>query len=132
AGAYVTTEASAAPASADRVHITEGGTQENPKVYSGDGETVGGIDIEADHVVVENYVVAEPEAPGVFIEGDDVTLRNVTVSDPTGGDGDGIRFFGDDIKILNNTVSGTSNEYGHADCMQTFASDTPPSNDVLI
>jgi hypothetical protein len=135
AGAYFTTavgSASAASASAERVQITESGTAEEPKTYDGEGKTVGGIDIEADYVIVQNYVMEGPEAPGVSIEGNNVTLQNVTIKDPTGGDGDGLRFFGDDIKILNNKISGTSNENGHADCMQTFSSDSPPSNNVLI
>lgn len=117
---------------ADRLQITEGGTPEEPVKYSGNGETVGGIDIEAENVVVEGYVMDGPEAPGVFMEGNNITLQDVTIANPTDGDGDGIRFFGDDLKILNNKISGTSNENGHADCMQTFSSDSPPSNNVLI
>lgn len=120
-------------ASVDRLVITSGGTPSNPKVYSGNGAHVDGITIEADHVVVEGYVADRPSAPGIEIWGSDVTVRDVTVTSPRGGDGDGIRFFGDDIRILSNTIRGTSNSDGrHADCMQTYSDDSPPSNRVLI
>ncbi|MDW6058378.1 right-handed parallel beta-helix repeat-containing protein [Streptomyces sp. FXJ1.4098] len=70
---------------------------------------------------------------GVELTGDRITLRNTTVIRPKGGDGDGIRFFGDDLTIAHNTVRDTDNSGGrHADCMQTFASDTPPSHRVRI
>ncbi|GAA4509297.1 hypothetical protein GCM10023191_070340 [Actinoallomurus oryzae] len=115
-----------------RLVITKGGTPGKPITYSGGGQAVGGITIEADNVIVDGYVMNRPEAPGVEMTGDNITLRNTTITRPHGGDGDGLRFFGDDLKILNNRISGTSNRYGHADCMQTFASDTPPSHNVLI
>jgi hypothetical protein len=58
------------------------------------------------------------------------------VDHPTGGDADGLRFFGTNIKILHNTISNINPDGGsaHADCMQTFAtgSDSPPSQHVLI
>ncbi|OON77316.1 right-handed parallel beta-helix repeat-containing protein [Streptomyces tsukubensis] len=117
---------------AARLVITKGGTAEHPAVHRGGGRTVGGITVEADHVVVEGYRVDRPEAPGIEITGDDITVRDNTVSHPHGGDGDGLRFFGDDLKIQRNTLKGMSNRYGHADCMQTFADDTPPSRRVLI
>lgn len=116
----------------DRLEITEGGTPEKPKVYSGHGERVGGITINADNVIVEGYTMEQPEAPGIEMTGNNITVRNNTVSAPRGGDGDGLRFFGNNLKILHNTISGTDNSEGHADCMQTFASDTPPSQNVLI
>ncbi|AJE80388.1 hypothetical protein SLNWT_0012 [Streptomyces albus] len=116
-----------------RLEITKGGTADSPITYYGpDGQAVAGISIEADHVVVDGYTMDEPSAPGVEMEGAGITLQHVKISHPVDGDGDGIRFFGTDLKILDNTVTGTSNDNGHADCMQTFASDTPPSHDVLI
>ncbi|MFG2205670.1 right-handed parallel beta-helix repeat-containing protein [Streptomyces sp. NPDC048638] len=128
-----TSAASAAQeGAAPRLVITEGGTAEHPAVYRGGGRTVGDITVEADHVVVEGYRVDRPKAPGIEITGHDITVRDNTVRRPHGGDGDGLRFFGDDLKIQRNTISGTSNRYGHADCMQTFADDTPPSRRVLI
>ncbi|GHH20375.1 right-handed parallel beta-helix repeat-containing protein [Streptomyces lanatus] len=122
-------EAAAAPS---RLVITEGGTAERPAVYRGQGRTVDGITVEADHVIVEGYTVDTPEAPGIEVTGDDITVRGNTVTRPHGGDGDGLRFFGDDLRILRNTIRGTSNRHGHADCMQTFADDTPSSRRVLI
>ncbi|MFF4607563.1 right-handed parallel beta-helix repeat-containing protein [Streptomyces sp. NPDC001339] len=132
--AYATTTAppSASAAASTRLVITKGGTADRPAVYRGHGDAVDGITVEADHVVVEGYTVDTPKAPGVEITGDDITIRNNTVTRPHGGDGDGLRFFGTDLKILHNTIRGASNSYGHADCMQTFASDTPPSRGVLI
>lgn len=123
----------ASGAAGRRLEITVGGTARNPKVYSGHGRKVDGITIEADNVVVDGYVMDQPEAPGIEMTGNNITVRNNTISRPRGGDGDGLRFFGSDLKILNNRISGTTNDNGrHADCMQTFASDTPSSRNVLI
>ncbi|MEU5027608.1 right-handed parallel beta-helix repeat-containing protein [Streptomyces milbemycinicus] len=116
-----------------RLVITKGGTPRHPIVYSGGGDSVKGITVEADDVVVEGFRAVRPQAPGVELTGDRITLRNTTVIRPKGGDGDGIRFFGDDLTIAHNTVRDTDNSGGrHADCMQTFASDTPPSHRVRI
>jgi hypothetical protein len=117
----------------DRLVITEGGTGDKPAVYNGEGRSVNGITVEADHVVVEGYILERPEAPGIEITGTGITVQNNTISNPQGGDGDGLRFFGEDLKILGNTIKGTSNsDDRHADCMQTFADDSPPSRNVLI
>jgi hypothetical protein len=119
--------------SGERLVITTGGNRAEPVTYRGRNGAVGGIDVEADHVVVRGFVLDEPEAPGVWLEGDGITLRDTAITRPRGGDGDGIRFFGDDLRILNNTITGTDNSTGaHADCMQTYASDSPPSRNVLI
>ena len=108
----------------ERLKIDKGGTADEPVTYAGHGARVGGIDIEADHVIVEGYTMEEPSAPGIEVYGDDVTVQDNTVTAPQGGDGDGLRFFGDHITIRNNTISQTDNSTGaHADCMQTFATD---------
>jgi hypothetical protein len=119
---------------AKRLKITKGGTAEKPVVYDGGGTTeVGGIDVDANFVVVQGYVMNQPSAPGVRMTGNNNTLQNNKITKPKGGDGDGIRFFGDHLKILHNTVSQTDNSTGaHADCMQTYQSDTPSSSDVTI
>ncbi|MCP3805102.1 right-handed parallel beta-helix repeat-containing protein [Allokutzneria sp. A3M-2-11 16] len=117
---------------ASRLTINQGGTAENPRVYDGTGKTVDGIDIRASHVIVRNFTMNRPSAPGIRALGNNITLEANTITNPVNGDGDGIRFFGDNIKILRNTISGTSNKYGHADCMQTYATNTPGSNHVLI
>ncbi|MGW7750048.1 right-handed parallel beta-helix repeat-containing protein [Streptomyces violaceusniger] len=119
--------------SRQRLVITRGGSRDHPITYAGGGDAVDGITIEADDVIVEGFRSVRPEAPGIELTGHRVTVRNNTVIGPRGGDGDGIRFFGDDLTIAHNTVRDTDNSHGrHADCMQTFASDTPPSHRVRI
>jgi hypothetical protein len=119
--------------SGERLVIDHGGTAEQPIMYRGRQGAAAGIDIATDHVIVRGFVLDQPEAPGVWMEGNDITLRDTTITSPQGGDGDGIRFFGNDLRILHNTVSGTDNSTGaHADCMQTYSSDSPPSQNVLI
>ncbi len=115
-----------------RVTIDKGGTPDKPITYDGTGVDADGVTIEADNVIVVNFTLNRPQAPGIEATGNNITLRDNRITTPVNGDGDGIRFFGNGIKILGNTVRGTSNRYGHADCMQTFASDTPPSQDILI
>lgn len=119
--------------SSGRLMIDKGGTADKPLVYDGHGQSVNGITVEADNVVVQNYKVDKPSAPGVEVTGNNITVQKITVTDPQGGDGDGLRFFGNDLKIIGNTISGTHNtDDRHADCMQTFADDSPPSQRVLI
>jgi hypothetical protein len=123
-----------APNKASRLKITKGGTPDKPITYSGNGTTeVGGITIEADNVIVQGYKMTEPQAPGIEMTGNNITLQNNTVTKPKGDDGDGLRFFGNNLKILHNTISETDNSTGaHADCMQTFQSDSPSSEHVTI
>ncbi|HEY0578355.1 MAG TPA: hypothetical protein VGD73_29985 [Pseudonocardia sp.] len=122
--------------SGERLEITRGGSEQAPITFLGDGKTVtSGINVSADNVVVDGFVAQEPEAPGVALQGSNITLRNTTINSPREGDGDGIRFWGNNIKILHNTITDTSNDTGaHADCMQTYATDenNPASQDVLI
>jgi hypothetical protein len=120
--------------SADRMRLTRSGTAAGPIMVVGDGlSSVQGISINADYVVVRGFNVTGATAPGVEIRGNEVTLLDNVVSSPRGGDGDGIRFFGNGIKILHNTISDVRNLGGaHADCMQTFATNTPTSSNVLI
>ncbi|MBB6378329.1 hypothetical protein BKA01_005589 [Pseudonocardia eucalypti] len=119
-----------------RLKIKKGGSADKPVQVVGDGRTaVKGIDVEADNVVVDGFTADQPKAPGASLKGNNITLTNTTINSPEKGDGDGIRFWGDNIKILHNTVTDTRNERGsHADCMQSFAtdSDSPASHNVLI
>jgi hypothetical protein len=119
-----------------RLEITRGGADGAPITVLGQGRTaVAGISVKADNVVVDGFTADRPEAPGVELLGNHLTLRNVAVTEPQGDDGDGVRFFGSDITIAHNTISGTSNADGaHADCMQTFATDEkhPASQHVMI
>jgi Right handed beta helix region len=80
-------------------------------------------------------IASEPQAPGISLRGTNITVTNSVVARPRGGDGDGIRFWGRDIRIAHNTVTDTrGQDERHADCMQTFATDEqhPASQDVLI
>jgi hypothetical protein len=119
-----------------RLKIGKGGSEGSPLQVLGDGRTrVKGITVTADNVVVDGFVADEPRAPGASLKGNNITLRNTTINGPRRDDGDGIRFWGSNIKILHNTITDTRNSKGaHADCMQTFAtdSDNPASEDVLI
>jgi hypothetical protein len=119
-----------------RLTVDRGGSADSPIIIRGDGRTVTkGISVEADNVIVDGFVAQEPEAPGVALKGGNITLRNTTINSPRQGDGDGIRFWGSNIKIVHNTITDTSNATGaHADCMQTYATDedNPASQDILI
>ncbi|HEY1970681.1 MAG TPA: hypothetical protein VGH89_22200, partial [Pseudonocardia sp.] len=118
-----------------RVNITKGGSDGQPISVIGNKTPAGGISVEADNVVVDGFVLDQPQAPGAELRGNNITLRNTWINDPQDGDNDGIRFFGNGIKILHNTVAKTApRNKSHADCMQTFATDSdhPASQDVLI
>lgn len=116
------------------LRITASGTEGAPITITGDGDTaVKGIRVNANNVVVQGFNVIGAAAPGVWLKGNNLTLQNTRIDHPTGGDHDGIRYFGDGIKILHNHISNITNTGGaHADCMQTFATTTPTSHNVLI
>ncbi|MDT7666820.1 MAG: hypothetical protein QOD04_6376 [Pseudonocardiales bacterium] len=117
-----------------RLTVSHSGTPAAPILVLGDGKAaVKGLTIKADNVTVGGLNLTGAAAPGVEMTGNGITLVNNTVASPRGGDGDGIRFFGSNLRILHNTISDTRNLNGaHADCMQTFASDSPASQHVLI
>ena len=126
--------------------ITTGGVPGRPIIYAGQGSvTVRGIDVEASDVVVEGFTSDHGNAMGAKLHGDDIIFSDNSINNPvyTGEDTDGVRFFGDGIAILHNTISDvnggshcTNDGCGdgpHPDCFQTFASDHyPTSTDVLI
>jgi hypothetical protein len=120
-----------------RLTIASGGTPARPVTVVGSGRTVvNGITVTADNVVVLGFRVLHASAPGILIKGDSITVQGNTVIHPSGGDYDGLRFFGTNLKILDNVITDISPDGSgaHADCMQTFAtdSDSPPSRNVLI
>jgi hypothetical protein len=118
-----------------RLEIKKGGTNGAPITITGDGNTVvKGITISASNVVIEGFQVLNAAAPGIQIQGNGVTVQDNTVKHPSGGDYDGLRFFGNNLKILHNTISDINPQGSgaHADCMQTFTSDMPSSENVLI
>ena len=120
---------------ASRLQVTRSGTSTAPIMLIGDGNTtVKGITVKADHVVVDGFSAVGASAPGILMEGNNITMQNNKVSRPTGGDHDGLRFFGDNLKILNNRISDIDpgGSGAHADCMQTFQNDTPSSKNVVI
>ncbi|WP_028921191.1 right-handed parallel beta-helix repeat-containing protein [Pseudonocardia acaciae] len=119
-----------------RLTVQHSGTADRPITILGGGKAVtSGITVEADHVVIDGVIAQQPKAPGISLKGSNITVKNSASLSPQGGDGDGIRFWGSDIKILHNTVRDTrGTERRHADCMQTFATDEshPASQNVLI
>jgi hypothetical protein len=119
-----------------RLEISKGGTPEAPISIIGNGQTTAlGISVDASNVVVDGIRAVNGEAPGISLKGNNITLQNSSSIDPRGGDGDGIRFWGDNIQIRHNTISGTRNLGGaHADCLQTYATDadSPASHHIVI
>lgn len=117
-----------------RLTVTKSGTTSSPITITGEGNTsVKGIRVSANNVVVQGFNVIGAAAPGVRLKGNNLTLQSTKIDHPTGGDYDGIRFFGDNIKILHNHIINITNTRGaHADCMQTYATTTPTSHNVLI
>ncbi|HEY1973314.1 MAG TPA: hypothetical protein VGH89_35555 [Pseudonocardia sp.] len=120
--------------SPQRLTVTRSGSAQAPIQILGIGQTsVKGITVQASNVVVAGLNAALAVAPGIQLTGDNITLLNNTITSPRGGDGDGIRFFGNNLNILHNTVTDVRNLGGaHADCMQTYATNTPTSQHVLI
>jgi hypothetical protein len=102
----------------------------------GTGQTVvKGITVKDDNVMVTGFQVLGAQAPGIEITGNNIAIFNNVVKHPTGGDFDGIRFFGNHLSIVHNTITDISPDGSgaHADCMQTFTSGGgPPANNVLI
>ncbi|NMI00218.1 right-handed parallel beta-helix repeat-containing protein [Pseudonocardia acidicola] len=121
---------------ATRLEIRNSGTPQAPIHILGDGRTtVHGITVTANDVIVEGVNAVNADAPGISLTGNDITVINDSSISPRGGDGDALRFWGNNIKILHNTMRDTRNLNGaHADCMQTFATDSEhvASQHVLI
>lgn len=117
-----------------RLNVTASGTASSPITITGEGNTpVKGIRVNSSNVVVQGFNVIGAAAPGVQLKGNNLTLQSTRIDHPTGGDYDGIRFFGDNIKILHNHILNITNTRGaHADCMQTYATTTPTSHNVVI
>ena len=120
------------------LEITESGTPDTPIVFTGDGSTiVPGIRAEADNVVIQGFVSDGAESTGIWTSGTNVTVQDNTITqvEYAGDDVDGIRFFGDGTKVLRNRVYDlevNDIEDSHVDCIQTFATSGPGSQDVVI
>ena len=124
AGAILTTADSTST-----LNITTSGTASNPRVYDGQRHTVKKLNITADYVVVQNFVVRGADNSGVYSIGTGNVIQNCDIAQVNeGGVGDinGITFFGDNTKILYNSigqnamlVSGSLNG-SHTDGIQTW------------
>lgn len=119
--------------------VTRGGTADEPVTARGNGATVRSVTVEADHVVIEDFVVADGE--GIRLSGTGLLARGNTVRGAQGGgivcgacidstvedntvqdtDGIGIWIEGTRIIARGNTVSGSiAREAGDADGMRFF------------
>ena len=127
----------------EELQVRRSGTADQPITILGGGTaTTGQINVKADHVVVDGVHLSKPRSPGFQLVGNDITVRANVIDSPQvvkkNDDGDGIRFFGDDIKIVGNLVRNVKNLNGqdgnHADAIQTFATSDEfgPSQRVLI
>lgn len=91
--------------------------------------------------IIDSNTVQRADGSAIFIEGERIDLSRNTVTDSVrlkSRDADGIRFFGRDLRITDNTIRdikqtgyGTA-EPPHTDCFQTYDNDSPPTFDVVI
>jgi len=111
-----------------RLILAASGTADQPIAVVGNGRTiVRGITVEGNHITIDGINSVSGWAPGIELTGDNITLRNSTSISPRGDDQDGLRFFGNNLEIVHNTIRHVLNlNLAHADCMQTFA--TGPGN----
>lgn len=91
--------------------------------------------------VLESNMVDGSDGTGIWVEGERITVRANTVSSSVSreaSDADGMRFFGNAIRITENIIRDISakgypeDEAPHTDCFQTYDSDAPPTYDVVI
>ncbi len=128
-----------------RLTISAGGAEGSPITYAGGGAKVQGIDVLTSNVVVEGFASEDGASMGARLQGNNITFQNNKIEHPVyaGDDTDGIRFFGDGIKIIHNDIADVYNgshcdqsgcgDGPHPDCMQTFYSDQyPTSSDITI
>src|SRR5690606_1827541 len=112
--------------------ITTSGTPTNPRVYDGQGHTVGRINVTANNVVVQNFYIDANSQYGAYLDGNNITFQNNDIKGlRRTGDGDlnAITAFGNDIKIKYNTaidfVEGDPGD-SHTDFIQTWVSNSHP------
>jgi hypothetical protein len=100
----------------------------------------GGITCEpCENSIIEANTVQHVNTVGIWISGQRIELSRNTISGTVArdnGDADGIRFFGNGHRIINNTITDISDRgYAnppHPDCFQTYDGNQPPTFDVLI
>lgn len=105
--------------------------------WEGNGRKVSNIRIEADTVVVRGFVVSGGKGTGIWAKGNNITIDGNDISKiKLGEDLDGIRFFGDNIKITNNVIHDLAPKYdmegAHIDCMQTWSSESTGPTSYLV
>jgi Right handed beta helix region len=120
------------------LRIDAGGTPAAPIVYTGNGQTtVPGIRAKADNIVIQGFTSEDADSTGIWVSGTNITVQDNTITQVhyDGDDVDGIRFFGSGTKLLRNHVydlEANDIEGSHVDCMQTFATSGPGSENVVI
>jgi len=119
-----------------RMKILYSGTDQAPIQVVGDGQTrLGGIDVGGSNIVVDGFTVLNGKSPEIQLGGNNITLQNTVARNATTAGYDSLYFFGDNIKILHNTLGGdTRDPAAHPNCIETFTADagSPPSHNVLI
>lgn len=104
---------------------------------SNDGISCG--DVCAD-VVIKDNTVTRADGTGIIVEGQRIAVRHNDVSGSVkrrADDADGIRFFGTDVTIADNTVrdikhSGYRVDPPHTDCFQTYDNGRIPTVNAVI
>jgi hypothetical protein len=125
------------------LQVRRSGTKDQPLTVLGGGlANTGQVTVKAHDVVIDGLRLDRPRSPGFQLIGSRITLSSNVIDAPQvvrkGDDGDGIRFFGNDIVIAGNLVRDARNLNGqkgnHADAIQTFATSdaTGPSQRVTI
>lgn len=133
ANAVLTTRDSTEP-----LDIDESGSEGSPRVYDGQGHTVGTIDIRADWVVVQNFRVQATGQYGIDSRGTHITIQNNDIKGvKKSGDGDlnAITFVGDYHSIRHNTaIDFVSGDPGgsHTDAIQTWNDDRGESSSYVV
>jgi Chondroitinase B len=112
--------------------ISTSGTAASPRVYDGQGHTVGRINVTASFVTVQNFRINANSQYGALLDGNNITFQNNDIKGvrPTGdGDLNAITAFGNNIKIKYNTaINFVSVDPGesHTDFIQTWVSTSHP------
>lgn len=115
-------------------------TVRNNRVERADLDGISCEDL-CDGAVIEDNTVVGADGAGILVMGDGAVVRRNSVSASVrreASDADGIRFFGTDVQIRDNTVfdiKATGYPAGtepHTDCFQTFDNSRPPTVDAVI
>ena len=115
-------------------------TVRNNRVEKADLDGISCEDL-CDGAVIEDNTVVGTDGSGILVMGDGAVVRHNSVSGSVrrkASDADGIRFFGTDVQIRDNTVfdiKATGYPAGtepHTDCFQTFDDSRPPTVDAVI